>query len=148
VAETVLVPIDLSEVSARVVDGAGDLAQRIGAGVVLLHVEPPDPAFVGYEVGPKSVRDSVAQDIRKDDERLHALRDRLRAKSVDAESLLIQGPAVEKILEESERIDAGYIVIGSHGHGALFDLVVGSVCDGVVRNAKRPVLVIPRHIQD
>ncbi len=141
----VLVPVDLSAVSSRVADGARSLAKRIDARVVLMHVEPPDPDFVGYEVGPPTVRDAVSREIRKDDARLHALRDALRAEGVEAEGLLIQGPAVEKIIEESNRLDVDYIVIGSHGHGALYDLVVGSVCDGVVRRATRPVVVIPRN---
>lgn len=141
----VLVPVDLSEVSLRVTDGACFLTKRIGARVVLLHVEPPDPDFVGYEVGPPAVRDAVSREIHKNNDRLHELRDSLRAEGVEAESLLIQGPVVEKIIEESDRLDADYIVIGSHGHSALYDLVVGSVCDGVVRRATRPVVVIPRN---
>jgi nucleotide-binding universal stress UspA family protein len=143
----ILVPVDLSPVSLRVTEEAAALAQCMATSVILLHVEPPDPAFVGYEPGPKSVRDAVVRDIRGDDERLHALRDGLRAKGIDTECLLIQGPAVEKILEESERVDAAYIVIGSHGHGALHDLVVGSVCGGVVRRSRRPILIVPRDIR-
>jgi nucleotide-binding universal stress UspA family protein len=130
-----------------VVEEAGALAKRAGARVVLLHVEPPEPAFIGYEAGPQSVRDNVARGIRENDGRLHELRDRLRKKKIEAECLLIQGPAVEKILEESERLKAAYVVIGSHGHGALYDLVVGSVCDGVVRRSKCPVLIVPRDLR-
>lgn len=147
-SQSILVPVDLSSVSSRVIEGARDLAQRISAKATILHVEPPDPAFVGYEVGPQTVRDAVSREIRKDDERLHHLRDRLRGEGVETDALMIQGPAVEKILEESDRLDVDYIVIGSHGHGALYDLVVGSVCDGVVRRATRPVVVIPRNIRD
>lgn len=144
---TVLVPVDLSPVSPRVVEEAGKLAKALKASVVLLHVEPPEPAFIGYEPGPESVRDAVARDIQKNDKRLHELRDRLRTHGVEAECLLIQGPAVEKIVEESERLEAAYVVIGSHGHGALYDLVVGSVCDGVVRRSRTPVLIVPRDIK-
>jgi len=144
----VLVPVDLSAVSGQVVDGATQLARQLGADVVLLHVEPPDPAFLGYEVGPKTVRDALAKDIQKDDDRLHTFRDRMRHHDIEAECLLIQGPFVDKVIEESERLNVDYVVIGSHGHGALYDLVVGSVCDGVVRRSRRPVVVIPRNIKD
>ena len=146
--QIILVPVDLSAISGQVVDGAARLAERLGAKAVLLHVEPPDPAFVGYGVGPQTVREAVARDIAKDDDRLHAFRDQMRQQEIEVECLLIQGPVVEKIIEQSDQLDVDYIVIGSHGHGALYDLVVGSVCDGVVRRARRPVVVIPRHLQD
>jgi nucleotide-binding universal stress UspA family protein len=33
--------------------------------------------------------------------------------------------------------------MGSHGHGALFEFLVGSVTNGVLKSAKCPVLVVP-----
>ncbi len=33
---------------------------------------------------------------------------------------------------------------GSHGHGAAYDMVVGSVSNGFIRESKRPVLVVPK----
>lgn len=142
---TVLVPVDLSAASDGVVDQAAALARAMGAGAVLLHVEPPDPAFLGYAAGPQNVRDEVAHKVRQDDARLHSLRDRMHAAGVEVDCLLTQGPTVDKILSESDRLDATYIVVGSHGHGAFYDLVVGSVCDGVVRRATRPVVIVPRN---
>jgi hypothetical protein len=35
------------------------------------------------------------------------------------------------------------IVMGSHGHGALFNLLMGTVCNGVLRKARCPVVVVP-----
>lgn len=123
---------------------ATELAKRLHAKLVLVHVEAPEPDFVGYQVGPQSVREAVARSIHGDAQTLHALRDRLREQGRDVESLLIQGPTVEKIVEEAERLNADYIVMGSHGHGNLFELVVGSVSDGVIRRAPCPVVVVPR----
>jgi len=34
-------------------------------------------------------------------------------------------------------------VMGSHGHGAVYNLLVGSVTAGVLKSAKCPVLVVP-----
>ena len=33
--------------------------------------------------------------------------------------------------------------MGSHGHGAIYELLVGSVTEGVLRKARCPVLVVP-----
>ncbi len=144
---TILVPIDFSAAEPAITDCAAVLAKGLAAKIVLLHVEAPEPAFVGYEAGPQSVRDSVARSIHGNGQALHAVRDRLRAQGLSVESLLIQGSTAEKIVDEAGRLNAEYIVIGSHGHGALFDLVVGSVSDGVIRRAPCPVVVVPRTAQ-
>lgn len=140
---TILVPLDFSDATAPIVAEVRALARPLHAHVWLLHVEPPEPDFVGYGPGPQSVRENVAAEIKKNHERLHAERDALRAEGVETDSLLVQGPTVETILSEAERLKADLIVLGSHGHGALFDMLVGSVSDGVIRRSTRPVVVIP-----
>jgi len=37
------------------------------------------------------------------------------------------------------------LVVGSHGHGAVYDLLVGSICNGLLKRAAIPVLVVPVH---
>lgn len=49
--------------------------------------------------------------------------------------------AIVRIAEEQ---DAGLIVVGSRGHSGLRATLLGSVSDGVVHHATRPVLVVPR----
>ncbi len=142
--KVLLVPVDFSAAEAAVTACAEGLAKALNAQIVLLHVEAPEPGFVGYEPGPQTVRDSVARSIHGNAQALHKIRDRLRVEGLEVESLLIQGPTVEKIVDEAKRLKAAYIVVGSHGHGALFELVVGSVSDGVIRHAPCPVVVVPR----
>src|SRR5690242_6353324 len=112
-AKTVLVPIDFSAADGPTTACAADLARELGADLVLLHVEAPDPGFIGYEAGPQSVRDSVARSIQGNARTLHEVRDQLRAGGLPVECLLIQGPTVEKIVDEARRLAADYIVIGS-----------------------------------
>ena len=138
-----LVPVDFSKVTDIVIQHATRMASAFDGEIYLLHVEPPNPDFVGYEPGPDSVRDAVAKGIREDMHEIHVLRDRLREQGVQVESLVIQGPTVQKILEESQRLQADAIVLGSHGRGALMNLLMGSVCEGVIREASCPVVVIP-----
>ena len=141
--KTILVPLDFSHASETVLAVVREMAASLGAKVWLIHIEPPEPAFVGYEPGPQHVRDAVAQEAQQNHRRLHDAQEGLQADSVDAEVLLIQGPTVEKILSEADRLGADLIIMGSHGHGALFDLVVGSVSDGVIRKSPCPVVVVP-----
>ena len=45
-------------------------------------------------------------------------------------------------LAHAKRIAARYIVLGSHGHGALGNLVMGSVATRVVAQCGVPVLLV------
>jgi nucleotide-binding universal stress UspA family protein len=40
-------------------------------------------------------------------------------------------------------INADLIVMGNHGHDAMCNLLVGSATKGVLKHAKRPVLLVP-----
>jgi nucleotide-binding universal stress UspA family protein len=58
-------------------------------------------------------------------------------------ALQLQGATVATVLAEADRLGAELIVLGSHGHGAVYELLVGSVAEGVVRRSKVPVLLVP-----
>lgn len=139
----ILVAVDFSPVTDAVIDAAVAVSRAFQSTVHLVHVEAPDPDFVGYEAGPEVVRQAVAGQIRQDHRRLQELKHASWHDPGAVSALLIQGPTVEKILAERDRLNADLIVIGSHGHGALFNLLVGSVAEGVLRRAACPVLVVP-----
>ena len=141
--KTILAAIDFSEVTEGVVEHAVQLAKAFGSSLYLLHVEAPEPTFVGYEPGPQHERDHVARAIKEDRHAIHELRDKLKEQGIDAHGLVIQGPTVEKILEEARRLDASLVVVGSHGHGALHNLILGSVSEGVMRDTPCPTVVVP-----
>jgi nucleotide-binding universal stress UspA family protein len=46
-------------------------------------------------------------------------------------------------LSEARRLKVELIVVDSHGHGLLFDALLGSVSAAVLRHADVPVLVVP-----
>jgi len=141
--KTLLVPVDFSDASAAVLAAAGKLARAFSARVVLLHVAPPDPAFIGYEPGPQTVRDSVARELAAEHRSLQALEKELADTGVSVTALVIQGYPAEKIVAEAAKLSADLIVMGSHGRGMLKHLLVGSVTEGVLRHAACPVMVVP-----
>ena len=139
---SLLVAVDFSGVAEAQLDIVARLASP-DRGVYLLHVAEPDPSFIGFEAGPDEVRHEVAVEFRREHEQLHELADRLRERVRQVTALMVQGPTIETILEQADRLGADVIVVGSHGRGKLFDLVVGSVSAGVIRRSTVPVLVVP-----
>ena len=139
--KTILVPVDFSDTTTAVIDMANKFAATFGSRVVLLHVSEPEPDFVGFEPGPMAVRQTIARDLKAEHQKVEELKASCGIANVLA--LHIQGPAIEKILSTAADHGAELIVMGSHGHGALYELLVGSVTAGVLKGAKCPVLVVP-----
>lgn len=139
----ILISVDMSAISARAVDTVRRLFPHQGLRVVVLHVAEPDPSFVGWEAGPEVVRDQLADLYRHARREVEAMAASLRDDGIDATGLTIQGAIVDTVLAEAARIEADLIVVGSHGHGAAFSLVIGSVSSGIIKKTAVPVLVVP-----
>lgn len=139
----ILAAIDFSDVSQRVLEAAVLTAKTRGVGLVLLHAAAPTPAFVGYEVGPECERDAIADHLRAEHRQLQEMAAWCTGQGVATTALLVAGNSAEKIVQEAEQLDAQMIVMGTHGHGAVYHLIVGSVTEGVLKKTTCPVLVIP-----
>ena len=63
-------------------------------------------------------------------------------------SVIDGGQAATAIRQAAERLTADAIVLGSHGRGGAYRAFMGSVCEAVVHQARRPVLVIPNAKQE
>jgi len=141
----VLVAVDLSTSTQKVITAVELIAKAMSAKVLLLHVAEPDPDFVGWEAGPNTVRDSQTEVFHKQHRHLQEIANNLRLKGVDTTALLIQGATADVILEKASKIKANMIVVGSHGRGMAYQVIVGSVSEVVVRKSECPVLVVPTH---
>lgn len=139
----ILVCVDFSESTEPVLNRAKELAQATSAKLWILHVADPEPAFVGFDAGPQTVRDAVSDEFHKEHRLVQELAEKMRAAHLEATPLMVQGATAETIIREAAKLGADMIVVGSHGKGALRQLVVGSVSEGVIRKAECPVLVVP-----
>jgi nucleotide-binding universal stress UspA family protein len=81
----------------------------------------------------------VAAEYRREHRAVQELANRMRESGIEATPLLIPGPTVETILREAERREAGLIIVGSHGRGAVYDLLVGSHSAGGPPQVHGPV---------
>ena len=141
----ILVCVDLSESTEIIVNKIEALAKSLSAQVWLLHNAIPEPSHVEFKVDPVAARESLAKRFHDEHRQIQALSDRLRNAGLDATALLVHGETVKTILQEASDIDADMIVVGSHGKGAMYQLLLGSVSEGVVHKSRLPVLVIPTH---
>jgi nucleotide-binding universal stress UspA family protein len=139
----VLAGVDFSDVTQRVLETAGRLARALDAELVVLHVAAPEPEFVGFAAGPQSVRDQVAEKLREQHRELGTCVETLVAHGTKARALMVQGAAAEALLEHATRLGAELIVVGSHGHGKLHQLLTGSVAGAVLKRASVPVIMVP-----
>ena len=142
----ILVAVDLSGASQKILQYVKTLSLDLSVKVWLLYAEKPDLGFVGFGPGrPQSVLDQVPHDFKEKREELQGEVNKLRNSGIDVDPLFVQGSAVEVILDEASKLNADLIVVGSHGHGAVYHLLVGSVSEGVLHRSTCPVLIIPTH---
>ncbi len=52
------------------------------------------------------------------------------------------GNPSEQIISISDREEADFIVMGTHGHAGLARVLIGSVADRVMRKARAPVVLV------
>lgn len=140
--KTLLVALDFSSVTEELLKTAENMAGE-NAKVYFLHVAAPDPDFVGLGVGPEYVRDERAEILRGEHEKLAKYKSDFLAKGINAEALLVAGPTVQTILEEAKKLNADLLIIGKKGHSVIYELIIGSVCQGVVEKITIPTLIIP-----
>lgn len=144
--KTILVPIDFSTATTRVCPAACNLGKLIHGRVALLHVIPPLPVMMNeYYVFDTGHMAQAMEVIEKQGTRkLRALGRRYHSRSWPVQTAQVRGQPAPTILANAEAFKAAYNVIGSHGHGAAYDLLVGSTTHGVLRKARCPVLVVPQ----
>jgi nucleotide-binding universal stress UspA family protein len=136
-AKRILVPIDGSELMERNISCACEVAKHTGSKVTLIHV-----MTFPYKVEPW-----VPTDRRPFEEAgskiIEKAKQIAKSKEVESETRLERtfGNGAQVILKAAEEGKFDLIVIGAKRH-LLANLMVGSVCDTVVRNAPCPVLVV------
>ncbi len=141
----ILVAIDLSSASQKILDKAKTLALALPAKVCLLHVVEYDPDFLGNEPDSQDTSDQGPQEFPQEHKDLQKEVDELRESGIDTEGILTQGSIVDVILQKSKQLEIDIIIVGTHGHGGVHHMIYGSVSEGVLRNSSCPILVIPTH---
>jgi len=139
--KTVLAAVDFSPVTDSVLAVVAGLARALGSRVLLLHVVPSPPPMSSYQIGDDEAAQLLAATEKDAARRLGNLTGLLAG--VPTETLTATGIPADEIVREALGSGADFIVVGSHGHTALYDLLVGSTTHGVLKKAACPVLIVP-----
>jgi nucleotide-binding universal stress UspA family protein len=141
--KTILTPVDFSGITDSVVAAAADLARAQNGRVVLLNVTQPPIITSEYAPYLVNIGEIMLVSEKAAAKQLERLADRLKEQGIASDTLQFTGPPATHILKQAEALDADFIVMGSHGHTAFYDLLVGSTTHGVLLKAPCPVLVVP-----
>ena len=141
----ILVCVDLSDSTEEILQIIEKLCRPLNAKIWLLHNAMPEPETIEFKIDPVEARESLAKIFHHQHRQIQELAERFRKSGVDATALLVHGKTVDTILTEAADLDIDLIVVGSHGHGAMYQLLVGSISEGVLHKSSKPVLVIPTH---
>lgn len=106
---------------------------------VLLTAQPELPPHVRSSLGATAVKDYHQDEATKVLEPTAAA---LVAGGINAQSVWKAGPAGETIAKYAEDNQCDMIIMGTHGHGSLARLVMGSVTTQVLAHCGVPVLLI------
>jgi nucleotide-binding universal stress UspA family protein len=140
---TILVAVDLKPSDSLLLDEASRLAEKFSSKIWLIHIAAPDPDFVGYRTGPTYIRDMRAEELHREHQQLHSMAQSLAQKRIQSEALLIQGPTVEMLKEEVEKLNIELLIMGSHKRGFLYDTWFGHTSVRVLKKIPVKVLIIP-----
>jgi len=138
----ILCVVDLSPASNAVLSWARLIAEPFGSRVEVLHADWSEPPryFTERQL---SALDAEAVLRRKTLERdLPDLAQNVLGSTISFSVSVVEGHAVNVVLQYLRNSPPDLVVMGSHGHGTVARLLLGSVAENVVREAQCPTLVV------
>jgi len=142
----ILVPLDGSELSARALPVAEELARRLSAGITLYRmahvVNPAGLDGVDSLPGISYLQLTQQQEQRVRSELLDVEK-ALRAKGVTVTHAVTTGvDAAEEIIEIGTKVGADLVVMSTHGRSGITRWAMGSVAERVLRHGTLPLLLV------
>jgi nucleotide-binding universal stress UspA family protein len=141
---TVLVTLDGSQDAEAVLEDALTLVDTDDARFILLRVVPPPPLLASAYLPHAALMQREESESRRERARAYmdAVEQRLAERTSDIETrIVVHGRPADLIQRAADDEGVDLIAMGTHGHGGLRDMLLGSVTRDVVRTSAVPVLV-------
>ncbi len=141
----ILYPTDFSPSAEHALPYAASFAKEYGAKLFVLHVVEDLTNVAYFEVFQTPLPANFLKDVEAlAQKQMDELLKRDQLKGLDVQGVLRRGAPHVEILTAAVELQADLIVIATHGHSALQQVLFGSTAEKVVRKAPCPVLSI-RH---
>lgn len=138
----ILVPIDFSDNSQKILKSAEYVAQKFAAELVLIFVVQSLEDYSGFFV-PHLPLEQLADEMLIGAEKKMAnfVEDHVHYDG-DVKTKVITGDVAAEIISFSETAEIGMIIMGTHGYKGIERVLFGSIAEQIVKNAPCPVLTI------
>ena len=141
--QRILVPTDGSELSAKAVNTALELAKQLGSHVYALSVKDPFPYSAISEIQTASPQVFLDAQERLAQKRVQAVLDACKGAQVPCQAHTVEADHPwEAIHDHAKKQECDLIVMASHGRRGMSAMLLGSETQKVLTHSKVPVLVV------
>ncbi len=140
---TILVAIDFSEVTDSVINAIPQIAHFDDV-IHILYVCEPNPEFVGFDVGPSSVNDQLNEEFEQQKIKMSQFTSILAKKGYTVKTVQVNGVIADEVIDYAKKVKSKMIMLGRHGHSAIYNILVGSVAEEVLKHSPIPVVLVPK----
>jgi nucleotide-binding universal stress UspA family protein len=144
--KTIVAAVDFSNATPGVLEAAVKITRAFGSSLHLLHVLEPEPSYTAYGFTPDefpAIHLFQEEARKRATARLEEVLAQVEGDVPSATIHLGEGSPLHATLDYVDKTGADLVILGSHGHGAVAALLLGSVAEGMVRKAVVPTLVVP-----
>jgi nucleotide-binding universal stress UspA family protein len=158
--EKILVAIDFSDLSGKVLETAIKMAKKLDAKLYVLHTEPEDPSEMdmnmtgpnlggnpsvglGYNSGTSPAIVKFNDKGKDAISEMDAIKEHIFEQGIESDYMILDGNLEVNMKREAEYSNADMIIVGSHKHGKIGQLFFGEIGMSFVTQCPCPVLVVP-----
>lgn len=136
--KNILVPVDFSANSKKILESGEYLAGKFGAGLFVVFVVQSLDDYSGFFVPHMPVAKFEEELVKGAEQKMESF---LAGVTV-VEAKVLSGDVGEEILGYADQKDIDLIVMGTHGYKGLERIMFGSIAERVVKSAPCPVMTI------
>lgn len=140
--EKILVPIDFSENSAKILDTAIFFAEKFNAKLFVVFVMQTLDDYSGFFVPHMPIAQFEEEMRQSAEKKMGSFIEENMKKEVLHDATVLNGDIAEELINYAKDKDTDLIIMGTHGYKGLEKVLFGSVADKVVKLAPCPVLTV------
>lgn len=141
---SILVAVDLSEISVEALRFAVQLSEQLQAGLKVVYTLPESSLDLPAEGSAEFNHSLVDKELEKTRDALDQFVKENSGGNAEIEQHVSLGEPELAVNKIAEQIEPDMIVVGTHGRTGLSHLLMGSVAESIVRSSRVPVVCV-RH---